>query len=116
MKIFFLLALVLTLSKSMAPNSPYTPTSHIDRENAHAMAYLNYRLSGKLKIRNSTSGLEFAKSIERACAIAIGAIAPVFTQNDMNDQPVTLSDFRGKYVLVDFGHPGVVLAAWKPPM
>lgn len=25
-----------------------------------------------------------------------------FTQNDVNDKPVKLSDFRGKYVLLDF--------------
>jgi thiol-disulfide isomerase/thioredoxin len=34
--------------------------------------------------------------------IEFGAVAPDFTQNDMNDKPVKLSDFRGKYVLIDF--------------
>jgi peroxiredoxin len=29
-------------------------------------------------------------------------VAPDFTQNDVNDRPVKLSDFRGKYVLLDF--------------
>ncbi len=33
---------------------------------------------------------------------AIGAIAPNFTQNDTLDKPVSLSAFRGKYVLLDF--------------
>ena len=32
----------------------------------------------------------------------IGAIAPDFTQNDVDGKPVTLSSFRGKYVLIDF--------------
>jgi len=33
---------------------------------------------------------------------AIGVMAPEFTQNDADGKPVKLSDFRGKYVLVDF--------------
>ena len=33
---------------------------------------------------------------------AVGEIAPDFTQNDPDGKPVKLSDFRGKYVLVDF--------------
>jgi peroxiredoxin len=53
-------------------------------------------------LQNSALGLEFAKTIEFARATSIGAMAPVFTQNDINDIPVKLSDFRGKYVLVDF--------------
>ncbi len=33
---------------------------------------------------------------------AVGSQAAEFTINDVNDQPVSLSSFRGKYVLVDF--------------
>jgi len=53
-------------------------------------------------IRSTNAGLAFAKSIDAARVTSIGAIAPDFTQNDVNDKPVTLSGFRGKYVLVDF--------------
>jgi len=53
-------------------------------------------------IRTSPTGLEFTKSISAARAVAIGVIAPLFTQNDANDQPVSLTSFRGKYVLLDF--------------
>lgn len=35
-------------------------------------------------------------------ATAIGAIAGEFTQNDTSGNPVSLSSFRGKYVLIDF--------------
>jgi len=37
-----------------------------------------------------------------AVRTAIGALAPDFTQNDPSGKPVKLSDFRGKYVLIDF--------------
>ncbi|MFD0749841.1 redoxin domain-containing protein [Mucilaginibacter calamicampi] len=41
-------------------------------------------------------------SIEASKATAIGSIAPDFTQNDATGKPVSLSSFKGKYVLVDF--------------
>jgi peroxiredoxin len=53
-------------------------------------------------VRNTTGGQAFAKQIEAARATSIGALAPVFTQNDVNDKPVSLADFKGKYVLLDF--------------
>ena len=55
-----------------------------------------------VSIRSTNAGLAFAKSIDAARVTSIGAIAPDFTQNDVNDKPVALSGFRGKYVLVDF--------------
>lgn len=57
-------------------------------------------LSGDLK--SSPKGVAFKQAIDAARAVSIGAPAMDFTENDVNDQPVKLSDFRGKYVLVDF--------------
>lgn len=54
------------------------------------------------RLRKSESGIRFAKQIAIAKATAIGAIAPDFTQNDTLGKPVSLSDFKGKYVLLDF--------------
>lgn len=54
------------------------------------------------KVRNTADGIEFAKAIDAARATSVGAMAPVFTQNDVNGKPVSLTDFRGKYVLIDF--------------
>ncbi|MCD0490200.1 AhpC/TSA family protein [Pedobacter sp. MC2016-14] len=53
-------------------------------------------------VRASKAGVSFAKAIEAARNTSVGAIAPDFTQNDVNDKPVKLSDFKGKYVLIDF--------------
>jgi peroxiredoxin len=53
-------------------------------------------------LKSSKSGVEFAKLLEGARNTSIGVMAPDFTQNDANDKPVKLSDFKGKYVLIDF--------------
>jgi peroxiredoxin len=53
-------------------------------------------------LRTSKTGSDFAEMIEEARYTSIGAVAPDFTENDANDQPVKLSDFKGKYVLLDF--------------
>jgi peroxiredoxin len=54
------------------------------------------------KVRSTKAGTDFAKLLYDIGATSIGAMAPDFTQNDVNDKPVKLSDFRGKYVLLDF--------------
>ena len=53
-------------------------------------------------VRNYPSALEFKAQLETAKKTGIGKIAPEFTQNDTLDQPVSLSSFRGKYLLIDF--------------
>lgn len=53
-------------------------------------------------VKNTTAGKEYAASLEILRATRIGEIAPDFTQNDPDGKPVKLSDFRGKYVLIDF--------------
>ncbi|OQP57311.1 alkyl hydroperoxide reductase [Niastella vici] len=54
------------------------------------------------KVQATKRGQKLANDIEAQKALAIGAMAPDFTQNDVNDKPVKLSDFKGKYVLLDF--------------
>jgi len=53
-------------------------------------------------MQNTLAGKKIAGMIESSRMTAIGAMAPVFTQNDTAGKPVSLTDFRGKYVLVDF--------------
>jgi peroxiredoxin len=40
--------------------------------------------------------------LETAKLTGIGRMAPEFTQNDTLDQPVQLSSFKGRYLLIDF--------------
>jgi len=54
------------------------------------------------RVRRTRAGVAFEKRIHQQSATSIGAMAPDFVQNDADGRPVKLSDFRGKYVLVDF--------------
>lgn len=53
-------------------------------------------------IKNSFIGKNLDEYIQYSEIGYIGTHAPDFTQNDLNGQPVSLSSFRGKYVLLDF--------------
>lgn len=76
--------------------APNAIQGYLDRlENGAKDNYFFDRLSEKVKLIASLP--------------AIGKMAKDFTQNDVNGQPVTLSSYRGKYVLVDFW------ASWCKP-
>jgi peroxiredoxin len=49
------------------------------------------------------------QELELGKLVMVGAIAPDFTQNDPQGEPVTLSSFHGQYVLIDFW------ASWCAP-
>ena len=53
-------------------------------------------------MKGSTGGKAFADKPAIAAKTSIGSTAMDFTQNDKTGKPVSLSAFRGKYVLVDF--------------
>ncbi len=62
------------------------------------------QLFNKMSVANqqSPSGISFQKQIDLARKTAVGTQALNFTQDDTLGKPVSFSDFRGKYVLLDF--------------
>ena len=52
--------------------------------------------------RSSKAGVAFQQKLTATAETAIGKMAMDFTQNDTLGKAVTLSSFRGKYVLLDF--------------
>jgi peroxiredoxin len=53
-------------------------------------------------VKELPSAITFREQIELARKTAVGQPALEFIQNDPSGKPVSLSSFRGKYVLVDF--------------
>lgn len=64
-------------------------------------------------VKNSVAGKYYKAQMDteklRNENVSIGKMAPAFTQNDTEGKPVSLSDFKGKYVLIDFW------ASWCAP-
>jgi len=54
------------------------------------------------KFLKSPDGEKAVARMESAFKTATGALAPEFTQNDVDEKPVSLASLRGKYVLIDF--------------
>ncbi|GAA4337750.1 hypothetical protein GCM10023149_47370 [Mucilaginibacter gynuensis] len=71
-------------------------------------AIIAYNLLSK-KIKTSAVGKEIERSLIITERSRIGAKLPDFTQNDPDGKPVRFSDFKGKYVFLDFW------ASWCAP-
>ncbi|GGI22949.1 TlpA disulfide reductase family protein [Pedobacter mendelii] len=92
---------------AFAKNNPKSYVSLIslsqlasDPDAAAQVETLYADLSAELKA--TKTGMNLGKTLEASKKTAIGVMAMDFTQNDANGKPVKLSDFKGKYVLVDF--------------
>jgi len=85
----------------------------------HSLAEANYKTKPEVilavfnkmseKLRLSYDGQSLYKMLNADKVTAMGAAAPNFTQKDPNGKPVSLSDYKGKYVLVEFW------ASWCAP-
>jgi len=54
------------------------------------------------ELKSSPPGRLYGELVQSLKATAIGSPAPAFTQATPEGKPVSLADYRGKYVLVDF--------------
>jgi len=61
------------------------------------------------EVRSTSKGLAYAERLAGIKKVSIGLMAPDFTMADTAGKPVSLHNFKGKYVLLDFW------ASWCPP-
>lgn len=54
------------------------------------------------RLKSSPQGKELRSVIDLALTTSIGKVAPGFTLKDINNKEVSLAEYRGKYVLLDF--------------
>lgn len=91
------------LIKSFAryPSTFYTAYYALDwAPSADSLKLMYERFDDNIK--NSKIGKEWYKSLFEEKHLAEGDIAPAFSAADANGQTVSLADYKGKYVLLDF--------------
>lgn len=60
-------------------------------------------------VKSTYDGQQFASELAARRAAVTGNLAPAFTQNNVKGEPVSLSDYKGKWVLLEFW------ASWCSP-
>ena len=85
------------------------PKSYVSLNLLRSLVYsteyadLNKMFTGlDTSLQHSATGVKIGQQLETMKSTAIGQQAIDFTANDVNGNPVSLSSFKGKYVLVDF--------------
>jgi peroxiredoxin len=53
-------------------------------------------------IKKTVAGQALSSLIDKKRSVSVGELAPVFSQNDADGKQVSITDFKGKYLLVDF--------------
>ncbi len=81
--------------------APYLGLMYLN-EPGNEMAMRNLYDSLTPGIQQTFFGKKLSELVTAAASTAIGAAAPDFKMNDVNGKPVSLSSFKGQYVLVDF--------------
>lgn len=73
----------------------------LDQEN-NEQALISYAEKIKGKFKNNTAVDQFLKRMEAIKPVSIGQLAPSFEMASSDGKVVKLSDFKGKYVFLDF--------------
>ncbi len=62
------------------------------------------KLYGKLdkSVQQTATGIKTKTALDKFDAVSIGRMAPAFSSTDTAGKTISLSDYRGKYVLLDF--------------
>ncbi|MFC5285261.1 redoxin domain-containing protein [Pedobacter alpinus] len=79
------------------------------KHDAYENKLIAYSKQAKENFPNNQSIQTFAKQMEMAEKVAVGQIAPEITAQGTDGKIIKLSDFKGKYVLIDFW------ASWCAP-
>ena len=94
------------------------PTSWVSLDALQTMQFMQepqYAIEGRLyealspELKASRPGRFYGEMVQGLKNVQIGAVAPAFTQPTPDGKQVTLADYRGRYVLVDFW------ASWCKP-
>ena len=79
----------------------YSISAPAGRSSWYTLAWVKPREAGQLELGTLRDG-EVGQSFFRAGKPAVGDPAPEFEAKTLDGQPLTLGDFRGKYVLLSF--------------
>ena len=86
-------------------------TTDVTKSKADSLiAILSQKQTGTtIRAETLTKLKEKSDLLAKQMGTAVGKMAPDFTQNDVNDKPVSLTSYKGRYVLLDFW------ASWCAP-
>ncbi|HET8573167.1 MAG TPA: TlpA disulfide reductase family protein [Edaphocola sp.] len=104
-------------STKSLPVAVYAASNLLTTDQAAFLSDFADKLSQRFPGVNNTLALDFQNAVKAKIAslksvekgLAIGSVAPDFKAQALNGQEVSLKDFRGQYVLLDFW------ASWCPP-